>query len=201
MPSSLLTPSVVRPSCAVVVGSSGGIGRALVDRLARDGGFEQVHALSRSSQDLGPGTRACRLDLTDEASIADAVAEIAASGAPVGLAIVATGFLHGPDLRPEKAWRELDADRLAASFRVNTIGPALVAKHVLPLMPRQGKAVFAALSARVDRSGIIGSAGGTGIGPRKPPSTRSSGRSPSNSPAAGPTRSASGSIPARSIPA
>lgn len=34
-------------------------------------------------------------------------------------------------------------------FAINAIGPALVAKHVLPLLPREGKAVFAALSARV----------------------------------------------------
>ena len=32
---------------------------------------------------------------------------------------------------------------------MNTIGPALVAKHVLPLMPRTGRAVFAVLSARI----------------------------------------------------
>ena len=36
-----------------------------------------------------------------------------------------------------------------AVFAVNTIGPALVAKHFVPLMPRQGRSVFAALSARV----------------------------------------------------
>ena len=35
------------------------------------------------------------------------------------------------------------------SFRINAIGPALVAKHVLPLVPKAGKSVFAILSARV----------------------------------------------------
>lgn len=34
-------------------------------------------------------------------------------------------------------------------LRVNTVGPALVAKHFLPLMRRDAKTVFAALSARV----------------------------------------------------
>ena len=38
---------------------------------------------------------------------------------------------------------------MARSFAVNAIGPALVAKHVLPLFPRDRRAVFAALSARV----------------------------------------------------
>lgn len=38
---------------------------------------------------------------------------------------------------------------MAQVLAVNTIGPALIAKHVLPLMPRNDRFVFAALSARV----------------------------------------------------
>ena len=38
---------------------------------------------------------------------------------------------------------------MARLFAVNTIGPALIAKHALPLLPKTGKSVFAALSARV----------------------------------------------------
>ncbi len=38
-------------------------------------------------------------------------------------------------------------------MRVNAIGPALVAKHLLPLLPRDGRSVFAALSARVGSIG------------------------------------------------
>jgi NAD(P)-dependent dehydrogenase (short-subunit alcohol dehydrogenase family) len=34
-------------------------------------------------------------------------------------------------------------------YAVNAVGPALVAKHFLPLMPKQGRSVFAVLSARV----------------------------------------------------
>ena len=38
---------------------------------------------------------------------------------------------------------------MAELFAVNTIGPALIAKHALPLLRRTSRAVFAALSARV----------------------------------------------------
>ena len=38
---------------------------------------------------------------------------------------------------------------METAFRVNTIGPALVAKHFLPLLASDAKSVFAALSARV----------------------------------------------------
>jgi len=57
--------------------------------------------------------------------------------------------LHDDGLRPEKSWRHLDADALARSYEVNAIGPALVAKHLLPRLRRDHKAVFAAMSARV----------------------------------------------------
>jgi len=123
---------------AVVIGASGGIGSALAAALARGG--TEVHALSRATG----------LDLGDEAGIAAAAARI---GAPVDLVVVATGRLHGEGVAPEKSWRELSAEALARSFAVNAVGPALVAKHFLPLLPRRGRAGFAALSARVGSIG------------------------------------------------
>ena len=64
--------------------------------------------------------------------------------------IVASGLLHdGAALQPEKTWRSLTAEGLQRAFAINTIGPALVAKHFLPLLAQERKAVFAALSARV----------------------------------------------------
>jgi NAD(P)-dependent dehydrogenase (short-subunit alcohol dehydrogenase family) len=129
----------------VVVGASGGLGRALVEALLARG-HGPVYALSRSGGDPPPGAVGGRLDLLDEASIADAAAAIAA---PVTLTIVATGLLHGEGLSPERSFSALDAPSLERSFQVNAIGPALVAKHLLPRLPRNDRAVFAALSARV----------------------------------------------------
>lgn len=42
---------------------------------------------------------------------------------------------------------------MARLFAVNTIGPALIAKHTLPKLPRDRRAVFAVLSARVGSIG------------------------------------------------
>ena len=64
------------------------------------------------------------------------------------LIVVATGVLHD-GLQPERSFRQLDAKHLLRDYRVNAVGPALAAKHLLPLMPRDRRAVFAALSARV----------------------------------------------------
>ncbi|MEX1165285.1 MAG: SDR family oxidoreductase, partial [Hydrogenophaga sp.] len=70
----------------------------------------------------------------------------------------ATGFLHGrlPNgelAAPERSWQQLDAEALAHSFLVNAIGPAMVIKHMLPLLPREGHCVAVFLSARVGSVG------------------------------------------------
>ncbi|PKP94825.1 MAG: short-chain dehydrogenase [Alphaproteobacteria bacterium HGW-Alphaproteobacteria-16] len=127
---------------AVVIGATGGIGGALADALEEEGAHDCVWRFGRSL------TRAAHLDLTDEASIEAAAANVAA-GPPPSLILVATGLLAQGEHGPEKALRDLDPDWLARIFEVNTIGPALVAKHFLPLLPRASTPVFAALSARV----------------------------------------------------
>jgi NAD(P)-dependent dehydrogenase (short-subunit alcohol dehydrogenase family) len=145
---SFFLSSLERPARALVIGASGGIGSAITDLLA-SGGFETVHALSRSGSDRSlVGVRVGRIDLENEASVATAAAQLV-EGAPLRFILVATGLLHDSALQPEKTYRTLDPEHLARSFRINAIGPALVAKHVLPLVPKAGKSVFAVLSARV----------------------------------------------------
>ena len=126
----------------MVIGASGGIGAAFEAALIDEGVFDVVHGFARSR------TGSQHLDLEDETSIAAASAHVA-KGPPPTLVIVATGLLHAGDRGPEKALRELDPTWLAKVHAVNAIGPALVAKHFLPIMPKSGRTVFAALSARV----------------------------------------------------
>lgn len=132
---------------AVIVGASGGIGSALVAALLRGAGFATVVAASRRPVPLERAI-SVELDLDDEDSIAAAAARAASLGT-VRLVIVASGILQVDGAGPEKALRDLAPERLARAYRVNAIGPALVAKHFLPLFPRQGRSVFAALSAKV----------------------------------------------------
>lgn len=125
-------------SSAVVIGASGGIGRAVADAVQASGVFAVVHRLSRSVTGF---------DLEDEASIAASAAEVAKGPAPT-LVFVATGVLHHGQT-PERSYRSLTPEHMMRDFRINAVGPALVAKHFLPLLPRDRRVVFAALSARV----------------------------------------------------
>lgn len=135
---------------AVVFGATGGIGRAMVERIVSGGAFETVWAVSRSGADVA-GAQGLAADLEDEASLVRAAERIGQGPAPT-LIVVATGVLHD-GFQPERSFRQLDADHMLRDYRINAIGPALAAKHLLPLMPRDRRAVFAALSARVGSIG------------------------------------------------
>ena len=140
--------SFVTPLRAVVVGAGGGIGGAFLAALESDPGVGRIDAAARGSFPTGARTRAHRLDLLDDSSL-DAFAADLADGPALDLVIVATGVLHAPGLAPEKSWRQLERAALLRSLEVNAVGPALLAKRLLPLLARDRKAVFAALSARV----------------------------------------------------
>jgi len=127
--------------CTVIIGASGGIGAALMRETQARGAH--VVALARSFDGVA------HIDLEDEPSIAAAAEHIRAQGLIPSRVIVATGLLHADGKGPEKSLKDIDPAWMARNFAVNTIGPALVAKHFVPLMPRKAPALFAAIGARV----------------------------------------------------
>ena len=129
---------------ALVIGASGGIGAAVHDTLAGRGA--DVLGLSRS----GDG-----LDLCEEASIERV---LGALDGTFDLIFVASGALVSTIDQPEKSLRAFTGKEQLAQMQINAIGPMLVLKHGLRLMPRDRRAVFVALSARV------GSIGDNGLG-------------------------------------
>ena len=72
---------------------------------------------------------------------------------PYDLILCATGALNIDGQGPEKSLAALDPRALAAQFAVNATGLALVLKHAQALIPKNRRAVFAALSARVGSIG------------------------------------------------
>lgn len=123
---------------SLVIGASGGIGAALAAELAPRG---EVVGLSRR----GDG-----LEVTDEASVAAVLGRLTGS---FDLVMIATGALEIGAHRPEKTLRALEPEALAAQFAVNAVGPVLVLKHVLRLLPRDRVARVGVLSARVGSIG------------------------------------------------
>lgn len=135
---------------AAVFGASGGIGAALVSALAERGW--RVAAGSRSEEAVSGASTSFAFDLTEEGSIADAARALASR--PPELVLVATGALSLPGgHEPEKSYRQIDPAAMAQAFALNATGPALVAKHLLPLLPRDRRGVFAVLGARVGSIG------------------------------------------------
>lgn len=130
---------------ALVIGASGGIGSAIAAQLAVTSCFSDVLCYSRSSS--------VALELTLPPSIESAAADVASRNIDVRLIVNATGILEGADCIAEKTLRQLNAEAMARSFAINAIGPALLMKHFLPLLPRAGRSVFATLSARVGSIG------------------------------------------------
>ncbi|MFN4193768.1 MAG: SDR family NAD(P)-dependent oxidoreductase, partial [Tabrizicola sp.] len=69
------------------------------------------------------------------------------------LILVATGALVLGGVGPEKSLKAVTAEALAAQFATNAIGPVLVIKHALRLMPRERLCRLEVLSARVGSIG------------------------------------------------
>lgn len=137
--------SLKKGGLAVVIGSTGGIGAAMADILEQSGAFAGVTGFSRTSQS--------GINLLDEQSIIRAADTVRARQMDLRLVLDATGFLHGSGFTPEKSLAALTPEHMAHAFAVNAMGPALVMKHFLPLLPKEGKSIFATLSAKVGSIG------------------------------------------------
>lgn len=124
---------------ALVIGASGAIGGALVAQLQADAGCASVVGLHRRSLPA--------IDFDRPDSIAEAAAALAGQG-PFHLVVNAVGLLHTPAFLPEKKLADLNEAQLLATFRANTIGPALVLRHFAPLLAAQ-RGVLAMLSAKL----------------------------------------------------
>lgn len=121
---------------SLVIGASGGIGAAIVRSLSGE-----VTTLSRSADGF---------EVTEEASIEHHLARF---DGPFDLIFVATGALTINGAQPEKSIKTATANALMDQYRTNAVGPMLVLKHSLRLLPTDAPATFAALSARVGSIG------------------------------------------------
>ncbi|MBE9010162.1 SDR family NAD(P)-dependent oxidoreductase [Pseudanabaenaceae cyanobacterium LEGE 13415] len=139
-------------TAALIVGASQGIGlefaRQFLERVDR------VYATYRSPDcELfnleHPNLVRLPLDITDEAQIEQAIAKIKSETPALHCVINCVGVLHDETMQPEKSLRHLNADQLVKYFQINSIGAALLAKHVQPLLKHRDRAILATISAKV----------------------------------------------------
>ena len=123
----------------LIVGASGGIGSAVAAYLNSIG--EEVTTLSRSEHGL---------DIRDEASVVTTTDTLTGKFDRI---LIVTGALTLDGTGPEKTIDALTAEAMAAQFATNTIGPALLLKHLKKYLPKERRSVIAVLSARVGSIG------------------------------------------------
>ncbi len=129
---------------ALVLGSSGAIGRAWLAYFQSDANCRLAVGLSRSTSPA--------FDLANEQSMADCAASLRSDSVSQGSfhwIIDATGALTIDGVGPEKRIDALNAQHLLKQFEINAVGPALLMKHFSPLLVTNERAVYATLSARV----------------------------------------------------
>ena len=136
-----------------IIGATGGIGQAFVEHYVASKETRCIYACARSPLkyvDEDSRIISINLDYEQPDSIEAAAEEITARS--LDMIIAATGILHAegaPPLQPEKSLRDINAEQLQRVLDINTIGPALLLRHFLPLLKKDSRAVFALLSARV----------------------------------------------------
>ncbi|HUR76871.1 MAG TPA: SDR family oxidoreductase [Acidimicrobiales bacterium] len=126
----------------VVVGASSGLGRCIGTGLAQRGAdvallARRLDRLTDAAKAAGPGTLAIGCDVTDAASVNEAIGQAAA-----GLGGV-DGVVYTPGIGPISRIAETDAEQWRAVFDTNVIGASLVTAAALPhLRAASGTAVF-----------------------------------------------------------
>ena len=148
---------------ALVQGASRGIGLALVRELRRRDPAGTVFATCRQPDaaselaelaETDPSVRPVPLDATDDRSVSEAAAQVAAATSRLDLLINVAGLLHdGVAVQPERRLSEVRRAALKQVCDLNSFAPLVVAQHFESLLRAGHEPRFAALSARVGSIG------------------------------------------------
>ena len=116
---------------ALVTGGRGGIGRAIVERLSKEGAIVYAADLSETGSLSGAKEIAghfVRLDVTSEEEVMAAMNRVKAEQSKLDILVNAAG------IEIEKTIETTTLDEWNRSFAVNVTGTFLTSKYALPLM-------------------------------------------------------------------
>ena len=131
-----------------IIGSSGAIGNAFVERYVKDSSVENIFTFSRNATDhVSEKVSSFEIDVESQDSIEKAAGQVKEH--IIDRIIIASGILHTESFGPEKSIKDLNYETFAKVYSINTIGPALIGRYFIPLMNKNEKSVIAFLSARV----------------------------------------------------
>lgn len=140
----------------LIQGGGRGIGLALA-RRALAAGAERLVITARQPEaspahaELAADPRITFLpmDVTDDAGISAACAIMRDILPRLDRVICTSGILREGEIRPEKRIADIDAEALVHLYRVNALGPMLLARELWPLLKGDHALRFSAISARV----------------------------------------------------
>jgi NAD(P)-dependent dehydrogenase (short-subunit alcohol dehydrogenase family) len=135
------------PQTIIVIGGSGGIGRALIDALLARYSATRIFASYYQAKQLPENIRLSwqALDIRNPLAI-DAWAS---DFKRVDWIINAAGYLHGRHGGPEKNIRRFDPEFLLENIRVNTLPTLLLAQSFAAALKQSPAPLLATVSARV----------------------------------------------------
>jgi dihydroanticapsin dehydrogenase len=129
----------LKAKVAVITGAGAGIGRATADLFAEEGASVVIaerdestgRAAAQEINQAGGKALFVQTDVSDEASVTHMAAQAVAAFGAVHVLVnnAAIFILKGIDATPQE-WRPM--------LDINIMGPALVAKHVVPAIRRSG---------------------------------------------------------------
>jgi 3-dehydrosphinganine reductase len=140
---------------AIVTGGSQGIGLATARILASRGARVSLIArdatrLDEAAAAVGPGTAVAPADVTDDAAVTAAVADLVAAQGPCDLLVTAAGASH------PGYFEQLEVEHFRAQMDLNYFGTLFPIRAVLGSMLERGRGTIVGISSAAGLVGVFG---------------------------------------------
>ena len=129
---SAVRQNYLQDQIAVVTGGTGGIGRAICERFAREGATVYATDITRGDHDLPANVTYIQQDVTQEQSAIDVMAHVEQAHGKLDILVNAAGIEF------EKTIEHTSLDEWNRIFAINVTGTFLTAKYAIPLMRAAG---------------------------------------------------------------